>query len=249
MVFIKVRGRIGMKCPGQDSRYWGKDSIFEEKCPKCGNSVEFFKDEPYRICKRCGHKFFNPRLDFGCAAYCKFAEQCLGNLPPELLSQKRDLLKERVGIEMKRHFQRDFKRIGHAIKVARYAEEIAKKEKADLPVVIIAGYLHDVGLRDFPPDLHEEKGGEVAEEILKRIGADDELIDKVKRIVSSHHKRPDDHDLEKQCVYDADLIVNLGDDFQKGKIDRDQLERAISERFLTQTGRELARSILIEGEK
>jgi len=42
-VFIKERGHIRMKCPGQDLRYWGKDSIFEEKCPKCGNSVEFFK--------------------------------------------------------------------------------------------------------------------------------------------------------------------------------------------------------------
>ncbi len=53
------------------------------------------------------------------------------NLPPELIAQKEDLLKDRVAIEMKRYFGTDFKRIGHASRVARYAEEIwAKKKKA-----------------------------------------------------------------------------------------------------------------------
>ena len=44
------------------------------------------------------------------------------DLPPELLAQKEDLLKDRVAIEMKRYFKSDFKRIGHATRVARYAE-------------------------------------------------------------------------------------------------------------------------------
>ena len=52
-------------------------------------------------------------MDFGCASYCPHAEQCLGGLPPELMAQKEDLLKDRVAIEMKRYFTADFKRIGH----------------------------------------------------------------------------------------------------------------------------------------
>jgi hypothetical protein len=53
--------------------------------------VEFFKDESTRKCKNCGHGIINPKMDFGCAAYCKFAEQCLGELPHAIfpLSRKR----------------------------------------------------------------------------------------------------------------------------------------------------------------
>jgi len=117
-----------MKCPGQDSRYWAQGAIFEARCPKCTSEVEFFKDDTTRRCKKCGHRFLNPGLDFGCASYCQYAEQCIGNLPPELLAEKEDLLKDRVAIEMKRYFKHDFKRIGHASKVARYAEKIGKEE-------------------------------------------------------------------------------------------------------------------------
>ena len=72
-----------MRCPGQDSRYWKPEAVYNVPCSKCGSLMEFFKDEPTRRCKKCGHKMVNPKMDFGCAAYCKFAEQCLGDLPPE----------------------------------------------------------------------------------------------------------------------------------------------------------------------
>ena len=119
-----------MKCPGQDTRYWNKEAAFEIACPQCGRVEEFFQDEATRRCKKCGHKIVNPKMDFGCAAYCKFAEQCLGDLPPQLVAQRKELLKDRVALEMKRYFGKDFKRIGHATKVARYAEKIVKVSDA-----------------------------------------------------------------------------------------------------------------------
>ena len=127
-----------MKCPGQDSRYWKAGDIFEVPCPVCDQSVEFFKDESTRRCKKCGHKLVNPRMDFGCAAYCKYAEQCLGELPAELLAQRKELMKDRVAIAMKHYFKRDFKRIGNATRVARYAEQIAKEEVGDVAVALLA---------------------------------------------------------------------------------------------------------------
>jgi hypothetical protein len=42
---------------------------------------------------------------------------------------------------MKRYFRQDFKRIGHATKVARYAEQIAKEERGEMVVVICSAYL------------------------------------------------------------------------------------------------------------
>ncbi|MBW2035163.1 MAG: HD domain-containing protein, partial [Deltaproteobacteria bacterium] len=137
-----------MKCPGQDMQFWKPGSIFETKCPKCGNEVEFFKDDPTRKCPKCGHRFLNPSLDFGCASYCQYAEQCIGDLPPELLAQKEDLLKDRVAIEMKRYFKQDFKRVGHAIRVARYAEQIGREEGGNLAVILCAAYLHDIGVKE-----------------------------------------------------------------------------------------------------
>jgi len=85
-----------MRCPGQDWRYWKEDAIFEVSCPYCRERVEFFKDDTTRKCPSCKKVVPNPRLDFGCAAYCKYAEVCLGELPPELIREKANLLKSRL---------------------------------------------------------------------------------------------------------------------------------------------------------
>jgi len=68
-----------MKCPGQDSRYWDLNSIFEVPCPVCRNNVEFFKDDIKRRCPNCGNALFNPKLDLGCAKNCPSAEFCVGD--------------------------------------------------------------------------------------------------------------------------------------------------------------------------
>lgn len=73
-----------MKCPGQDNRYWDSNAIFDVECPKCGNTVEFFKDDPKRQCKKCGCRILNPKMDFGCASHCDFAEYCTGEYPDDI---------------------------------------------------------------------------------------------------------------------------------------------------------------------
>ena len=47
-------------------------------CPSCGYSLEFWKDEPKRDCPGCKKCIRNPKLDLGCAEWCKFADKCLG---------------------------------------------------------------------------------------------------------------------------------------------------------------------------
>ncbi len=69
---------LTMRCPGQDQRYWKADDIFDMKCPYCGNEIEFWKDEPFRICKECSREIRNPRINLGCAKWCKNADACLG---------------------------------------------------------------------------------------------------------------------------------------------------------------------------
>jgi HD superfamily phosphodiesterase len=240
-----------MKCPGQDSRYWEAGAIFEAQCPECGHMVEFFKDESKRKCKHCGHKFVNPKMDFGCASYCKYAEQCLGDLPPELIAQRDDLLKDRVALEMKRTFGRDFKRIAHAVKVARYAEEIVKAERGDPAVVLSAAFLHDIGIKEAERKFNstaaryqEEEGPPIAREILTKLGARPEMIEEVCDIIGHHHHPRDPETVNYKCLYDADLIVNLEENQKERSIAAERLVKTIEKSFFTEKGRELARGAL-----
>jgi hypothetical protein len=68
-----------MKCPGQETRYWKKEDIFEVSCPVCHTSAEFFKDDVRRRCKKCNSWVPNPKLDLGCIEWCDYAEECVGN--------------------------------------------------------------------------------------------------------------------------------------------------------------------------
>ena len=241
-----------MKCPGQDSRHWKPGAIFESKCPECGHKVEFFKDDTTRKCWKCGHKFANPKMDFGCAAYCQFAEECIGTLPPELLAQKEDLLKDRIAIEMKRYFKSDFKRIGHAIRVARHAEWIGKNERGNLAVILAAAYLHDIGIHEAERKYNstaakyqEQEGPPIARSIMENLGANDKLTEEVCDIIGHHHHPRPEETLNFKVVYDADLITNLEEKHKESPIDNDRLTRIIKKSFLTESGREEAKKTLL----
>ena len=241
-----------MKCPGQDTRYWKPGAILEARCPKCGTEVEFFKDDTTRRCGKCGHKFLNPSLDFGCASYCQYAEQCIGNLPPELIAQKEDLLKDRVAIEMKRYFKSDFKRIGHASRVARYAEKIGKEERGNLAVILTAAYLHDIGIKESERKYQstaaryqEEEGPLVARDILERLGAKIELVDEVCDIVGHHHHPRPEETTNFKCIYDADLLTNMEEAQKESPTDPDKLVKRVNDLFMTASGKKLAAEVLL----
>ncbi len=239
-----------MKCPGQDPRYWKFDAIFDSNCPNCGAVVEFFKDETRRRCKSCGHQVLNPRMDFGCAAHCKFAEQCFGDLPPELIKQKEDLFKDKVAVQMKLYFKTDFKRIGHSARVAGFAEKLAVKEKASPPIVLSAAYLHDIGAVEAmkkydsdAPEYQEKEGPAVARQILDDLDAKPELIDEVCDIVARHHHPGPDESPNYKVVYDSDILANVQEKLKKSKISLEEAKHLLEKNLLTDSGKELAREL------
>ena len=217
-----------MKCPGQDSRYWKPGAIFEADCPECGNTLEFFKDETARKCKKCGHRLVNPKMDFGCAAYCKFAEQCLGELPSELVAERSDLLKDRVAIEMKRLLKTDFKRIGRASKVARHAERIAREEGGDIAVVVIAALLHRIEDRS------------QAKEILTKLGAAEPLVEQVFELIDNRDREDSKEELNQKIFSDAVAIA----DFEEQQKESPAEIESATKQLLTPAGRKLAENVL-----
>ncbi|MFO7606613.1 MAG: HD domain-containing protein [Desulfurivibrionaceae bacterium] len=248
-----------MQCPGQDSRYWDGEAVFEEKCPKCGAAIEFFKDDNTRKCGKCGHKALNPRIDFGCASYCPYASQCLGELPPELLAKKQDLLKERVAIEMKRYFDNDFKRIGHATRVERLVKEIGELimergegEDYNPAVAGIAGYLHDIGIKEAErkfassaPEYQHREGPPVARAILTELGANQGIIEEVCEIIGHHHTPRNDETVNFKVLCDADLIVNLEEQQKESPSPPEHLAKIVEASFLTGAGADIARKKLL----
>lgn len=177
-----------MQCPGQDSRYWDGEAVFESLCPKCGAAIEFFKDDSKRRCRQCGHEMVNPRIDFGCASYCPFAEQCLGSLPPEMLAQKQELLLERVALAVKGQHGADFAKIGQASRAARFAEGLAKVEEANKATVVLAAYLAEI---DRPAtDGQQGRPTTEAKRILSELQANEALATEVCELIGLLGQRP-----------------------------------------------------------
>ena len=220
-----------MKCPGQDMKYWKDDAIFDVDCPKCGASIEFYKDDTTRKCSNCDHRFVNPKMDFGCASYCQFAEQCLGTLPEEFMGSREDLFKDKVAVEMKRYFKSDFKAIRLATNAARYAEEIGKAEGGNLAIILCAAYLSDTGL-------------EGAQTILQRVGANQKMIAQITGLLKDLETPEKISSEELKVVHDALLIRQFKNDIKESLIDVDVAAQGLEEKLLTKSAKEIAPSCL-----
>lgn len=240
-----------MKCPGQDTRFWGPEAISESSCPNCGGPIEFFKDESSRRCRKCGVKVLNPKMDFGCAAYCRFASRCLGaDMPSELLAKRTDLLKDRVAAEVKKLLGRDFKRIGKALGVIEYAGKIQQSEGGDPAIVTLAACLSaladgasaapDVIRRGFSPEAVD-----AAQSILTRTGAPDELARETLSVLTNlgGPARQDDS-VNFKCVFDAMLIAELTEALKTGEDSGAAANAALVKLVLTETGKSIMEQLM-----
>ncbi|SPF44489.1 putative HD superfamily hydrolase [Syntrophobacter sp. SbD1] len=230
-----------MKCPGQDSRFWGPEAISDSSCPNCGGTVEFFKDESSRKCRECGVKVLNPKMDFGCAAYCKFASQCLGSdMPPELLAKRTDLLKDRVAAEVKKFLDKNFKRIAWTLKVVDYAGKIQKSEGGDPAIVTLAARLSAISVSG--PGFSPEDIA-AAQSILNRAEAPGELAREVLSILKNLNGGGRGNDSANfRCVFDAILIAELAEGLKAGQCGTGS-DAATGEALLTLTGKGILQEV------
>lgn len=184
-----------MQCPGQDNRYWDGEAVFETPCPHCGNILEFFKDDSQRSCRKCGNRILNPRIDFGCAAYCSHAEQCLGSMPPELLARQKNLFKDKLSIAVRRYLLDREDLYKKACTRTEIAEQLCKEEqRGDMAAVLAATLLLDV---DTPATLLEE------------LKADAEMIQAVTSLLKRQAAGSDTEQASSDIFHDACLLADL----------------------------------------
>lgn len=163
-----------------------------------------------------------------------------------------DVDKEALTRAMEDYFGADTKRIRHAHRVTAYAEELMAPEKGDPSVVLAAGLFHDIGIHKAQEKYgstsgkyQEIEGPPIARKILSRLGYEAEITDEVCEIIAHHHSPGKVNTQNFRILYDADWLVNLGDECDVS--DKDKLGRVIDKVFLTESGRRKAKQVYLEG--
>jgi len=229
-------------CPGQDRRFWRSEDVFDAPCPNCGMILEFWKTEPRRRCCGCGKNVLNPKLDLGCAKWCKHASDCLGFTAA---ASTADSLADSIMQEMKKVFGADRKRITHALEVLNCAEQILSSESADPLVVKASAILHDIGIQEAERKhgsatgpYQELEGPPIARGILQKFQVDAERVNHICRIVGSLRTADDINTPEFCIIRDADRLANVAEECPSP--DRGAAEAYIQRMFRTESGRSLA---------
>ena len=100
----------------------------------------------------------------------------------------------------------------HTLRVFNMATQIANNENANLITVQLSALLHDVDDIKLSPQTHESKAN--AKRFLNQIGASDDDIDKILKIISEVSFIGKDSvipsSLEGKCVQDADRLDAIG---------------------------------------
>jgi hypothetical protein len=159
-----------------------------------------------------------------------------------------------VQAAMEEYFGSDRRRIDHALRVTDFARRLLLHEQGDRELVLATALLHDIGIPEAERKhgsaaghLQEIEGPPVARDILVRLGYDEPFIAEACAIIASHHSPGELDTANFRAIWDADWLVNLGDECELG--DDAQVTRLIGRIFLTDTGKRIAREIYLTGQK
>ncbi len=104
----------------------------------------------------------------------------------------------------------------HVDRVYNLAIKIGKKEGANMDIIKIATYLHDIGRKEEMKCkgnfCHAERGSELAEEILQKFNLDKDIIKSVKHCILTHRYRNNHkpETIEAKVLFDADKLDSIG---------------------------------------
>ena len=119
-------------------------------------------------------------------------------------------------------YRGDAKRIQHFCKVHSYAKLIAETENVDkecLFIIEVAALTHDIGIHfceekygNCNGKLQEKEGPAIAEKMLKELGFDQDVSERVQYLIAHHHTYNNIDEIDYQILVEADFLVNIMED-------------------------------------
>jgi uncharacterized protein len=96
----------------------------------------------------------------------------------------------------------------HFVPMVNYAKVLAEKLGADLEIVELSSWLHDVGSIVYGRENHHVTSSEIAERKLRELGCSEDKIERVKHCILAHRGSlgVERETKEAQIVADADTI-------------------------------------------
>jgi HD superfamily phosphodiesterase len=159
-------------------------------------------------------------------------------------------LKTQIEKTMVDYLDGDSRRIAHARQVTAFVEQLVAQEQGDYIIVMAAGLLHDIGIHEAERKYHsnagnyqEIEGPPIARSILQELGMSAGQIEEVCEIIAHHHSPGIINSRNFKILYDADWLVNLGDEFDIQ--DKTKISGLIDKIFLTAGGKVLAKQIYL----
>lgn len=158
---------------------------------------------------------------------------------------------EKIISAMIDYYKGDPRRINHFMKVYAFAKNIGMEEGLDSRtqnILETAAVVHDIGIK-----LSEEKynsssgkyqeieGPAEAEKLLKNLGVEDDVIERVSYLVGHHHTYGNINDMDYQILVEADFIVNIYEDNES----RDAVMNIKNKIFKTKTGKKYIDDIFL----
>ena len=142
-------------------------------------------------------------------------------------------------------YKGDAKRIQHFCKVHSYAKLIAQMENVDdktLFIVETAALTHDIGIHvceekygECGGKLQEKEGPALACKLLKRLGFETDISERVQYLIAHHHTYNNIDDIDYQILVEADFLVNMYED----NLSKEAVLKACDNIFKTKYGKQI----------
>lgn len=167
--------------------------------------------------------------------------------------QEKERLLAALSMEMIQYYQGDPRRIQHFLKVHSLARLIGQGEKLDAEKQFLletAALVHDIGIKQAEKKygkcggkLQEQEGPGEASKMLKRLGFENAIIERVCYLVGHHHTYSNISGEDYQILVEADFLVN----FYEDQTNLAAIKAVYDKIFVTETGKKLCRILYGEG--
>ena len=143
-------------------------------------------------------------------------------------------------------YRGDPARIQHFLKVHSFAQLIGQEEglaEKTMYILEAAAYVHDIGIRPSIEkygkengSLQEKEGPAEAEKMMRELGFEPDVIERVSYLVGHHHTYSNIDGMDYQILVEADFLVN----YYEKRMKEETIRKSVSKIFRTETGKHIA---------